>query len=107
MQVNKLILELPKDYLTALEIQGSCNPFEAKKLEKLARRCCYTLGFIGKSFTDINDFRVHESILADTRIKHNQDNTFRFSYDGVRINLFLRIFQRKFGKIDDSKIAYD
>jgi len=107
MKVNQLVLELPKDYLTSLEIFGSCNTSEAKKLEKIARICCYTLGFIGRSFIDINGYKTHVSTLADTRIKHNQDSTFKISYDGARINLFLRRFQRKFGKIEDSKIIYD
>ncbi len=113
MKINKVTLE-NEDYLTNLEIYGSCNNQEAMQLEKIAKKYVSLFGVIGKRFVDINGYHGYQSCLADARIKYTKNNNlgnnqldFHFDYRGVRIKRFLNSFQRKFGKIDESKIEYE
>jgi len=112
MLVDKVVISQDRD---DIEITGSLNPEEATKLERLARRFVYRFGLIGWRNTDINGFSVFNYLLSDARVRyspnHNTDGNpldFSFSYgETTKIRKFFEKFQRKFGKVDESKIVFD
>ncbi|MDD5192144.1 MAG: hypothetical protein PHH54_00795 [Candidatus Nanoarchaeia archaeon] len=113
MKIDKVTLE-DENYLTDLDIYGSLNAKEARTLENLAKRCAYVLSLFGKSFVDTDNYHGFSGLIASARIKYtpnkeDSDNPLKFhlSYDGLKIKLFFKMFQRKFGKIDEPKITYE
>lgn len=129
MRINKvLISESNED----IEINGSLDCKEAKQLESMAKRFAYRLGFIGGQSIDCDAYRVFMSVCLDARIRYEPnppitvsrtlDNNkvkrsdfypggtlnFTFSYGQTpKVMKFLEKFQKKFGKIDKSKIIYE
>ena len=92
-----------------VEILGIVNPTEARKLEKLLKKHSYYHG-IGWPGIDLNGYHVYDSIRAGGRIRFNptaQNNTdlkFHLMIDGKRAFPFFRAFQKKYGRVDESKI---
>jgi len=112
MLVNKVLISQDKDNI---EINRALNHQETKQLEKLAKRFVYRFGLIGWRNIDINGNNIFNYLWSDARIKYTPNNSivknpldFSFSYgESSKVPKFLKRFQKKFGKIEDSKIIYE